>query len=186
MRIGLTNDVVNNTFDRLGGIDENAFRRLLPGLMQTNDESAFSGSRAPLIIRSLVQPLDQCVYVDVKDEHTVEQVNERRKVPRTPAEEGHRFVAVSDQGLDRLYAPNMVFVRMAVRRCAGLWVALVRKFRITVDGVVAASLQLLAHGCLAGARNAFDEEVGSAHWSTVAPDHVRWNGTYPGCLQPGR
>jgi len=131
--------------------------------MQAKDEFAFSRSRAPLVFCSLVKPLEQGWKIDVEEEHAVEYVKEGIEVPATTAEEGHRLVATSGESLDLLYPPEVVLVPVAVGWCAGHGVALIGEFRIAVDGMVAASLQLLADGRLAASRHAFDKKVPSAH-----------------------
>jgi hypothetical protein len=110
MGVGLTKDLVDDAHDRLGGIDGDAARCVLSRLMQANGEFAFGWLCPPLIFWSLVQPSNQCGFVDSQDEHSVEQVNERSEVSRTAAEEGHRLVAVGDQSFHGDYAPNVVLV----------------------------------------------------------------------------
>src|SRR4051812_550333 len=95
-------------------------------------------------------------------------MDEGRIVPRAPAEEGHRLIAVRCESLDRLDAPDVVLVGPTGRRLARVRVALVGEVGVTVDRVVTAPLQFLAHRCLAGATDALDEEVALAHGGTVA------------------
>src|SRR4051794_31256888 len=101
-------------------------------------------------------------------------MDEGRIVPRAPAEEGQRLFAARGQGCDLLNPPDVMLVGPTERRLASLRVALVGEVGVTVDRVVTAPLQFLAHRCLAGATDALDEEVALAHGGTVAVS--RWPG----------
>jgi hypothetical protein len=69
----LTNALVNDARDWRGGVDCNTvLRNVFFRLMQSRDNFSFRLSSAPLILRSLVEPPDQCAKVDFKDEDAVE------------------------------------------------------------------------------------------------------------------
>ena len=90
-----------------------------PGLMPSNDECPFSALCTPLVVRTLVQPLDQRGQVDDKDEHTVKPVDERREVPRT------RQKMVIDSSRSVIWASTstgnvVLVVPVVVRRGTGL------------------------------------------------------------------
>jgi len=57
----------------------------------------------------------------------------------------------------------VVLVCATVSRLAGLRIAPISQLTVAMNGVVAAALQLIAHGRLAGAGKAFDEIVPPAH-----------------------
>ena len=56
--------------------------------MQSHDEISFRLLCAPLVFRSLIESLFQCLEIDLQDEDAVEQVYKPREVPRAAAEEG--------------------------------------------------------------------------------------------------
>src|SRR3954451_21918360 len=118
--------------------------------MQAQSELPLLGPSAPLVLRSLGEPPDQRVRVDLQDEEPVEQVEELREVPGPTAEEHHRRVPAGDQRSPLVHVPDVVLVSSTLRRSASLGVALVRKLVVPIDGEVATPLQLPADGSLAG------------------------------------
>jgi hypothetical protein len=59
--------------------------------------------------------------------------------------------------------PNVVLVCEAIRRFTGFRIASVSQFAVTMNGMVAAPLQLIADRSFAGARKAFNQIVSNAH-----------------------
>jgi hypothetical protein len=76
-----------------------------------------------------------------------------------PAEEGDRLLNVRHQGSDATDVPDVVLVQGSLGRNASLGVALVGKFPVPVDRMVAASVQFSAHRGLACSGDALDEMV---------------------------
>ena len=131
--------------------------------MQSLDELPLRGSSAPLVVSSLVEPPVQGVTVDLEDEDAVEQVDDVREVPRASAEVRHLGTLVGNEGSYPVQAPHMMLVRAAGHRFTRSRVTLIGQFRIAVDRVVAASLQLPADRRLPRAGHAFNEVVPDAH-----------------------
>jgi hypothetical protein len=161
----VTKDVVNDVGDRCGGVDWDAvLRNILLRLMPPHDSFAFhSFSVTPLIVRSSVKPPVQCIEVDIKDEHAVEQAYELREVAGTTTEKRRRVSLVGDQGFHFVYMPEMVFVRGDIPRFPRFRIAYVSEFAVTMNGMVAAPLQFVADRSLAGAGKTFDQVVPRAH-----------------------
>jgi hypothetical protein len=176
--------------DRCGGVDDNAvLRDVVFRLMPSHDEFAFSRlSATPLVVRSLVKPPMQRGKVDFKDKDAVEQIDKFREVPGATAKECDRFIPVGDQGSNSVYVPDVVLVSETIPRFTGFGIAPVSQLAIAMNGVVAAPLQFVANGGLAGAGKALDQVIPPAHvlenthhegqhgltecWCVVPPDGV--------------
>jgi len=167
LRTGLasTKNLVDNVLDRCGGVDDNAvLRDVFFRLMPSHDEFAFRRlSATPLVVWSLVKPPIQRGKVDFEDKDAVEQIDKFREVPCATAEEYGRFIPVGDQGFYFVYIPDVVLVSAALRRFTSFRIALVSQLAVAMNGVVAAPLQFIANGSLAGARTAFDQIIPPAH-----------------------
>ena len=74
-----------------------------------------------------------------------------------------RFIPVGDQGFHFVYIPDVVLVSAALRRFTSFRVALVSHLAVAMNGVVAAPLQFIADGSLAGAGKAFDQIIPPPH-----------------------
>ena len=70
---------------------------------------------------------------------------------------------VGDQGSHLLYIPDVVLVSEAFHRFTSLRIAPVSQLAVAMYGVVAAALQLITNGSLAGAGQALDQIVPPAH-----------------------
>ena len=151
--------------DRCGGVDENAvLRDVSLRLMPSHDEFAFRRlSATPLVGRSLVKPPMQRGKVDFEDKDAVEQIDKFREVPGATAEECGRFIPVGNQGLYFVYIPDVVLVSADLRRSTSFRIPLVSQLAVAMNGVVAAPLQFIANGSLAGAGKAFDQIIPPAH-----------------------
>ena len=79
---------------------------------------------------------------------------------------------VGDQGSHLLDIPDVVLVPEAFRRFTSFRIAPVRQLAVAVNGVVAAALQLLTDGGLAGAGKAFDQIIPPAH--ALENTHQTW------------
>src|SRR5690606_31079771 len=101
-----------------------------------------------------VKALLQRPKVDFEDEDGVEQVDELREVARPTTEERGRLTPVGDPCTDFLDVPDVVLVPEAFHRFTRFGISPVRQFAITMDGVVAAALQLVTDGRLASAGKA--------------------------------
>jgi len=77
-------DLVDDARDRNRGVDVDPVRDALSRPVQPHDELALRGPRAPLSLRSLVEPTLQRGEVDVEDEDAVEQADEVPDVPGPP------------------------------------------------------------------------------------------------------
>ena len=66
------------------------------------------------------------------------------------------MTSVGDQGSHLLHIPDVVLVCEAFHRFTSFRIAPVSQFAVAMNGVVAAALQLITYGSLAGARMAFD------------------------------
>jgi len=164
VRFASPKDLVDYVRDRRICVDhDTVLRNVFSRLMQSRNELPFRFPPAPLIFRSLVKPPVQGVEVDLEDENAVKQLNEVCKVPRTPAEECYRRIIAGDQGFYSIHMPNVVLVRAALNRITSFGIALISQFSVTIDGMVAASLQFLTDCSLASARNAINQIVPDAH-----------------------
>src|SRR6478735_3127615 len=163
--LAATKNLVDDLLDRCRRVDDNSVLGDVGFcLMPSHDEFAIRRlSAAPLIVGSLVEPPIQGVEVDVEDEDAVEELDECREVPGTTAEECDLFTLVRDQGPYCGDIPDVVLVAATLDRLPSFRVALVGQLAVAMDGVVAAPLQLLANGGLAGAGEAFDQVVPPAH-----------------------
>jgi hypothetical protein len=150
---------------RCGGVDDNAvLRDVVFRLMPSHDEFASRRlSATPLVVRSLVKPPMQRGKVDFEDKDVVEQIDEFREVPRATAKERGRFIPVGDEGFHFVYVPDVVLVSEAIPRFTGFGIAPVSQLAVAMNGVVAAPLQFIANGSLAGAGKAFDQIILPAH-----------------------
>jgi hypothetical protein len=144
-------DVVDNAGEGGGGVNDDPVGGVLSRLMQPLDELALRRPSAKLVRRSLLEPSPQRLKINLKDEDGVEQVDERGEVPGAAAEERRRLVLVGRQGSDLFDAPEMVLVGPSRHLSPGGWITLVGELAVTVDGLVAATLQLIADRRLAGA-----------------------------------
>lgn len=150
-------------------VDHDAvLRDVLFGGMQARYEFAFGSVVAPFALGPRCETLVQGFGIDVGDGDFVEEVNEVREVSRPAAEEGYRMGVVGDERLDLVDIPDVIFVASGCERLAGFWIALIGEFPVAVDCLVAAPLQLVTDGGLAGAGNAFDQIVSDAHF-VLAP-----------------
>ena len=70
---------------------------------------------------------------------------------------------VGGQGSHLLYIPDVVLVSEAFHRFTSFWIAPVSQLAVAMNGVVAATLQLITDGGLAGAGKAFDKIIPTAH-----------------------
>lgn len=122
-----------------------------------------------LVLWSPVEPSLQAVEIDVEDEDFVEQIDELGEIAGAAAEEGDVLVPVGDQALHSTHVPDVVLVRCATCGLTSLRIALKGQFPITVERVVATSVQLSAHRGLASAGNAFDQVVAHAYRSSINP-----------------
>jgi len=59
--------------------------------------------------------------------------------------------------------PNVVLVCEAFRRFTGFGIASISQFAVTMNGMVAAPLQFIAHRSFAGAGKAFNQIISPAH-----------------------
>ena len=160
----MTNDVVDDACDGCGGIEHNTVSwKILARAMQSLDELPLLRFSAPLTFTPLVEPPLQGVTVDVKDENFIEQLDESREVPRTPAEERHRLITVGNEGANFLQMPDVVLVGEAVQRFTGDRITLIGQLGVTVDRVVAASTQLPEDGGLSRAGHAFNQVIPDPH-----------------------
>ena len=146
---------------------------------------ALRGPRTPLVTGPLVEPAEQGVQVDLEHEDVVEQVDEVREVAGAAAEEGHGRTVVGDQLADPTDVPEVVLVQGGVDRPPGRRVSLVGEVGVTVDGVVTASPQLVAHGGLPGPGHALDQVVADAHGRSITATGEQ-NATRESPLSPAR
>lgn len=73
----LTDDLVNDTRDRCGGVDySTVLRSVFFRSMQSRNEFPLRWFSAPLVFRPLVKPPVQRVKVDLKDKSAVKQTYE--------------------------------------------------------------------------------------------------------------
>jgi hypothetical protein len=70
---------------------------------------------------------------------------------------------VSGQSFHFVYIPDVVLMSETIRRFTSFRIASISQFAVTMNGVVAASLQFIADGSLAGAGKAFDQIIPDAH-----------------------
>ena len=119
--------------------------------------------RFPVIFRSLVKPPVQGVKVDFKDKTRSNRSTNFEKIPRTTAEKCYRLILVGDQGFYSIYMPDVVLVRCAIRRFTSFRITLMSQLGVTIDGIVAAPLQLFADRSFAGAGNAFNQIISNGH-----------------------
>jgi hypothetical protein len=161
----VTKDVVNDVGDRCGSVDRDAvLRNILLRFMPSHDSLAFHWlSVTPLTVRSFVKPPVQCVEVDIKDEHAVEQAYKLREIPGTTTEKRCRVSLVGDQSFHFVYMPDVVFVRGDIPRLSRFRIAYVSEFAVTMNGMVAAPLQFVADRGLAGTGKTLDQVVPRAH-----------------------
>jgi len=73
------------------------------------------------------------------------------------------------KGFDLVHPPKVVLVRTTLHRSPGSRVALVRELAVTVNGLVAATPELVADRRLAGTRNTLNEIVPSTHRRKITP-----------------
>jgi hypothetical protein len=179
--LALSEDVVHNTRERLRGVDHGASRQVLFGSMQIENQLAFRTSplSGPLIVWSPVKPTVQGLSVDVQHENCIEEVDELVPVPGSATEEGHGIRRVGDERIHLGYGPAKVLGdplgstsiigegRWGSRRHSGRGIASVLQLPVTVDGLVAPSLQLAGDRGLATAGNTVYQEVPPTHCLTV-------------------
>ena len=79
---------------------------------------------------------------------------------------------VGDQGSHLLYIPDVVLVSEASDRFTSFRIAPVSQLAIAMNGVVAAALQLITNGSLAGAGKTFDQKIPPAH--LLESTHETW------------
>ena len=147
-------DVIHDARQRGSGVDRDAAgRNLLPCSVQVLNQLPFCLASSPFVLWALIQPLLLGFQVHLKNEDTIEEIDELGEVPRPAAEKGHRFPRVRGQRPDLVHPPEVVPVYGdsgdAAYRFSG--------FRITLIG------EFIADCRLAGARAAFDEVVLPAH-----------------------
>jgi len=70
---------------------------------------------------------------------------------------------VGDQGSHLRYIPDMVLVSEAFHRLTSFRMAPVSQLAVAMNGVVAAALQLITNGSLAGPGKPFDQIIPPAH-----------------------
>ena len=96
----LTKDLVDDGWEWWRRVDhDTGTGDVFLGPVQSDDEIALRGLRAPLASRSLVEPPVQGFEIDVEDKDLIEQIDEPREVARAAAEEGGGLVLFGHQCL---------------------------------------------------------------------------------------
>jgi len=153
----LPKDFVDDMPERRRGVDDAAvLRNVFLCLMQSHSKVAFGLLATPLIVRSLLKPLEHGVTVDLKDKDAVKEIDELGKIPRATAEKCHRLLPVRDQGFDSIHIPDMVLVHLAGRRRTSLRIALICQLGVAINGTVAAPPQFSADRRFPAAGHAFN------------------------------
>jgi len=166
----MTKDLADHVRERSRRVDHHAgIWDVSLGAVESDDEVTLGWFRSPLVLRALVEPPVQGVAINVEDEHLVEQIDELREVARASAEERDGFLMVCHQSPNSPHVPDVVLVRSGIGRFTSFGVALVRKFPIAVDGLVAAPVQFCAYRGLPRSGYAFDEIVADTHRGSIGP-----------------
>ena len=112
MHVDQQDDLVNNTRERTGGVnDDGMARNVLFRLMQAHCKLTFVGFATEIgwvPCHSLIQPAVHRVQIDIEDKDTIKQLNEFGEIARPPTEKGDRRFPVGGVGSHFLYIPNPV------------------------------------------------------------------------------
>ncbi len=149
-----TKNFVNDTFDRCGSVDCPSRSNGLLRLVQALYDSSFLLPSAPVAwvnANTLINPSHHSVnVVDLKNENTVKEVNEFRRIPTAPAEERYGLIMVRDPCIDFCHIPDGREVAFRDFICS--WVG--PEFPVAVYSLISPSLQFVADRGFTGAGNA--------------------------------
>ena len=127
-------------------------------MLESRKGFPFPCRSAPRVLRSGRKTPIQCIHIDLKHKHCIEQTDEAVGIPRTAAKECCRMVLIGDQSSDLLNVPypTTMLVSASIHGFSSLEIAPIGQLLIAVDGVIAAPLQLVADRRFTGAGNAVD------------------------------